>query len=500
MTFRGYAAASSLLTAAAALAWPVSVQARAETTVSVGDSQLLQVAGDIATVFVADPEIADVQVPGPGAVLVLGRKAGTTALYVLDAGGGRLVERRIIVRHNVDELQGILSQRFPALRLTLESAPGSMMVKGSVPDAETAEAIARTVQPYLGEKEQLINRVAVSSPTQVYLQVRVAEVSKAITQKLGVNWSVIATPGRFTTGLINGRAFQSITGSSLSAVADTVTATIAASVAQSLGGALSGTAGAGYNGSSSRSSQSSWGTATSYTADPDGGYSFLGGYSKNGNSFQAMIDVLDREGLVSILAEPNLTAVSGQTASFLAGGEFPVPVKQDKDTMSVEFKPFGVALDFTPTVLSDDRISIKVRPEISEIDPNSSIVMDGLTIPGLSVRRVETTVEMASGQSFAIGGLLQNNVRDVLSKVPGLGSLPILGKLFSSSEYQNNKTELVVIVTPYLVRPTGPDQLTTPLASMRANTDIEYVLQERIGFDPLSGTVPRLTGSAGFVY
>src|SRR5690625_1879455 len=122
-----------------------------------------------------------------------------------------------------------------------------------------------------------------------------------------------------------------------------------------------------------------------------------------------MIDVLDREGLISILAEPNLTAVSGQTARFLAGGEFPVPVKQDTDTMTVEFKPFGVSLDFTPTVLADDRISITVRPEISEIDPNSSIIMDGLAIPGLSVRRVETTVEMASGQSFAIGGLLQNN-------------------------------------------------------------------------------------------
>jgi pilus assembly protein CpaC len=213
-----------------------------------------------------------------------------------------------------------------------------------------------------------------------------------------------------------------------------------------------------------------------------------------------MIDVLDKEGLINVLAEPNLTAVSGQTASFLAGGEFPVPVKQDRDTMSVEFKPFGVALDFTPTVLSDDRISLTVRPEISELDPNASIVMDGLTIPGIRVRRVETTVEMASGQSFAIGGLLQNNITDVVSKIPGLGSIPVLGKLFSSSDYQNHKSELVVIVTPYLVRPTSPDQLTTPMASMRANSDIEYVLGHSIGYDPLKGNVPRLSGSAGFVY
>src|SRR5690606_30450541 len=149
----------------------------------------------------------------------------------------------------------------------------------------------------------------------------------------------------------------------------------------------------------------------------------------------------------------------------------------DSDSISVEFKPFGVALDFTPTVLSDDRISIKVRPEISEIDPNSSIVVNGLAIPGLAVRRVETTVEMASGQSFAIGGLLQNNIRDISSQIPGLGKLPVPGRLFSSADYQNNKSELVVIVTPYLVKPTDSSQLASPLESMRPSTDIEFILQ-----------------------
>jgi pilus assembly protein CpaC len=237
-----------------------------------------------------------------------------------------------------------------------------------------------------------------------------------------------------------------------------------------------------------------------YGAAREGGYSFLGGYAKEGRSIQAMIDVLDQEGMISVLAEPNLTAVSGETASFLAGGEFPIPVKQDKDSMTVEFKPFGVALDFTPTVLADDRISIKVKPEISEIDPNSSIVMENLVIPGLSVRRVETTVEMASGQSFAIGGLLQNNIRDVVSQIPGLGKIPVLGKLFSSSDYQNNKSELVVIVTPYLVKPTDNSQMSSPLESLRPNTDIEYILHDKIGLDPLKGDVPRLTGTAGFVY
>lgn len=168
--------------------------------------------------------------------------------------------------------------------------------------------------------------------------------------------------------------------------------------------------------------------------------------------------------------------------------------------MTVEFKPFGVSLDFTPTVLADDRISITVRPEISEIDPTSSIVMDGLMIPGLSVRRVETTVEMASGQSFAIGGLLQNNIRDLISKVPGLGAVPVLGQLFTSTDYQNNKSELVVIVTPYLVRPTDGSRLASPLDSMRPATDVEYILHDKIGLDPLLGDVPRLVGQTGFVY
>jgi len=432
---------------------------------SVGEGQLVRFQGVAKTVFVADPDIADVQVPSEGAVLVMGKRSGQTTLYVIGESGQTLVQQRIVVRHNVAEISDVLRQRFPNLRISLESAPGSLMIGGTVPNAETVDAITRTIQSYLGAKDQLINRLAISSPTQVYLRVRVTEVSRAITQKLGINWSAITSPGNFFAGVISGRAFQNI-----------------------LGTFVNGDDGMNF---------ASTGV---YGAAREGGYSFLGGYAKEGRSIQAMLDVLDQEGMISVLAEPNLTAVSGETASFLAGGEFPIPVKQDRDTMTVDFKPFGVALDFTPTVLADDRISIKVRPEISEIDPNSSIVMNNLQIPGLTVRRVETTVEMASGQSFAIGGLLQNNIRDMVSQIPGLGKIPILGKLFSSSDYQNNKSELVVIVTPYLVKPTDSTQLATPLESLRPNTDIEYILHDKIGLDPLKGDVPRLTGSAGFVY
>ncbi len=455
---------AQFLTAAGLLAAPLWAYAA---SIAIGEGRLVRVTnGEAATVFVADPEIADVQVPAPNAVLVMGRRAGSTTLYVLDEEGNALVQERMDVRHNVEALQSTLRQRFPNLRVTLASAPGSLMVTGHVADPEIADAIVRTVRPYLGEQDQLINQLSIASPTQVHLRVRVTEVSRAVTQRLGVNWSALTSPGNFTAGLISGRPFEALVST----------------FSENDGERRSG-----------------FSRSTSYSGASDG-YSFLGGYSSNGNSVQAMIDVLDREGLISILAEPNLTAVSGQTASFLAGGEFPIPVRQEADTMSVEFKPFGVALDFTPTVLADDRISIKVRPEISELDPNSSIFMEGIAIPGLSVRRMETTVELTSGQSFAIGGLLQNNVRDIVSQVPGLGSVPVLGRLFSSADYQNNKSELVVIVTPYLVRPTDSSRLATPLDSMRPATDIEHILQSRIGLDPLDGSVPRLTGQAGFVY
>lgn len=451
---------------------------------AVGEGRLVRIAeGEVGTVFIADPEIADIQIPSDNAVLLLGRRTGTTTLYVLDIEGNPLLQQRVVVQHNLTELQSVLRQRFPALRLTLESAPGSLLISGGVPDAQTTEAIARTIRPYLGQGEELINQMSLASPVQVHLRVRVTEVSRAVTQKLGVNWSTILSPGSFTAGVVSGRPFHSIVNTFSESAGRTRTI---------VDGVESVVRNNAWN--------SSYGRSSNYSPSPDGGFSFLGGYSHSNHSIQAMIDVLDREGLISILAEPNLTAVSGQTASFLAGGEFPVPVKQDADTMTVEFKPFGVSLDFTPTVMADDRISISVRPEISEIDLNSSIQMEGLIIPGLSVRRVETTVEMASGQSFAIGGLLQNNIRDLVSKVPGLGAVPVLGQLFTSTDYQNNKSELVVIVTPYLVRPTDGSRLASPLDSMRPATDIEYILHDKIGLDPLLGNIPRLTGQAGFVY
>jgi pilus assembly protein CpaC len=431
--------------------------------IAVSEGRLITVPrGEVHTVSVADPAVADVQVPSPGTLLVVGKRAGSTTLYALDASGKPLLQQRVTVTHNLAELQTVLRARFPKLRITPSSAPGSLLIDGNVPDAQTAEAVARTVQPYLGDKEQFINRLAVTAPTQVQLRVRFAEVQRNVTQALGVNWDILWSKGGARPGAIG-----LVTG---------------------FGGGSSGT--------SSGGAQAGFGFASKV-------------WNVNG-----VIDALDQEGLITLLAEPNLSAVSGQTASFLAGGEFPIPVAQGTGsanapgTITIAFKPFGVALDFTPTVLSDDRISVKVKPEVSQLDYANGVVLgsgggagiESLRIPGLTVRRVETTVEMSSGESFAIGGLLQNNINDMVSRIPGLGRIPILGQLFSSSNYQNGKSELVVIVTPYLVRPASAGALATPHDSMRPATDIEYILRDKIGLDPLLGKIPRLTGAAGFAY
>jgi len=407
-----------------------------------GAGELLRLPRPALSVFVAHPEVADVQVPSPNAIFLLGKKAGTTTLYAVDGNDREILRRSVVVRHNVAEMEDLLRQRFPAHRFVLASAPGSLQVTGAVDDAAQAGAVMDTLQPYLSKEDKLINSLSVRTPTQVHLRVRIAEVSREITQQFGVNWQMFLKPGNFVAGVLNGRDFY-----------DDI--------------------------------NKNWNI-------PSTGWGVNAGFRTKNYDINSVIDALDQEGLVSVMAEPTLTALSGQTASFLVGGEIPIPIVQGtNNSVSVTFKPFGVALDFTPTVLGSDRISLLVRPEISELSAAHSVT---------PVRRVETTVELASGQSFVIGGLLQDNMRDVVGRLPGLGNLPLLGKLFSSQNYRNNKTELVVIVTAYTVKPVDGGQLQTPLANLRPASDVEYVASRRAGADPLAVGTPRLVGPAGFVY
>ncbi|TDV11677.1 type II and III secretion system protein family protein [Paraburkholderia caballeronis] len=439
--------------------------------VTAGQEQLVRLGQNASSVFVANPDIADVHMPTPRVLVVLGKKAGTTTLFVLDANGAQMLKRTLSVGQDLDSLRRMVKARFPDLNLRIDAGPGSLQVSGDAPSAEVANAVAGMVSPYLSDKQAFVNRMTVPSPQQVQLRVRITEVDRTITQQLGINWQSLGLPGHWQAGLFNGRQFENTSAAVNSGQAP-------------------------------------------FNLSSNGAFSLLAGFLSNRLDLQVMLDALHQEQLLTVLAEPNLVALSGQTASFLAGGEFPIPVSQTNGAIDVEFKQFGVKLDFTPTVLNDHRISLKVRPEVSQIDTSVSVNTNGVTIPGLSVRRADTTVELASGQSFAIAGLLQNNTTDVVSQLPGLGSIPILGKLFSSTNYQNNKTELVIIVTPYLVQPTDPANLRSPLQSVvQPVRDIEYSFQHAFGAGGGSGSggnhgngaaddasQPRLVGQAGYIY
>ena len=431
--------------------------------VDAGKGMLVRVNEDATSVFVADPAIADVHVPSPKAVFLLGKKAGTTTLYVLGANNKTLLQRTVIVSRDMDGLRAMIATRFPTMNVQLSTGNGSLLVSGQAVNASDADAVVQSLTPYLADKEVLVNRMTIDRPQQVQLRVRITEVDRNITQQLGINWQSLGhAAGNFFAGVYSGRSIYNLTQP----------------VTSSSG-------------------------AVSYPVNlaTNNAYSLFGAFHTANTDIQALVDALNQEGLITILAEPSLVALSGQTASFLAGGEFPIPVSQINGVISIEFKQFGVKLDFTPTVLSEGRISLKVRPEVSQIDTSVSVTTGGVTVPGLSVRRADTTVELASGQSFAIGGLLQSNTTDIVSQVPGIGSIPVLGKLFSSSNYQNNKTELVIMVTPYLVEPTGPGKLRSPLESLVSPAnDIEYSFRRQQGVTSSNSSDPRLVGAAGYVY
>jgi pilus assembly protein CpaC len=441
--------------AAAATQGPLAVDA--------GKGTLLRLNEDATSVFVADPSIADVHVPSPKAVFVLGKKAGTTTLYVLGAGNKTLLQRTVVVGRDMDALRGAVAARFPNMHLQLTAAPGSLQVSGQAATPAEADAVVQLISSYLADKEVLVNRMTIDRPLQVQLRVRITEVDRNVTQQLGINWQSLGNvAGNFFGGIYSGRSIYN------------------------LGQPIVGSGGQ---------------TVYPVSLPANNAYSIFGSFQTAGQNIQVLVDALNQEGLLTVLAEPNLVAMSGETASFLAGGEFPIPVSQINGAITVDYKQFGVKLDFTPTVLSEGRISLKVRPEVSQIDTTVSVTSNGVTVPGLSVRRADTTVELASGQSFAIAGLLQSSTNDLISQVPGLGSIPILGKLFSSTNYQNNKTELVIMVTPYLVQPTDSGKLRSPIESLVSpSSDVEYSFSHESGESANQSGQPRLVGAAGYVY
>jgi len=448
--FLGLVLASGLLLGLPPMATPNAAEptitaAGSTTVLEVRQGQMVRLDRPAASVFVADPEVADVQAHSATLVYVFGRRAGKTTIFAVDQDENLLFSSAIEVRHPLSRIEELLAGLGLADRVEVQSIDGGIVLNGSVADPATAEDLRELVSRYVGENEILINRLAVDAPTQVNLRVRVAEMSRDVTRLFGIRWDGALSFGDFALGFGTGQLLE-------------------------------------------------------------GADRLFGSFENSNVSIAGVIDALEREGLVSVLAEPNLTALSGETASFLAGGEFPVPVGVDNNETQIEFKEFGVSLSFTPTVMSRNRISLRVRPEVSDLSENGAIRIGNLLIPGLTTRRADTTVELGSGQSFAIGGLISNNTRTNVEKLPGLGDLPILGTLFRSTNFRRAESELVIIVTPYLVTPRSEPDLALPVDGFRPTSQLELILEGKLAAtSPAPGVTAhsigagaRLAGPAGF--
>lgn len=417
---------------------------------------LLRLDRPAATVFIANPDIADIQVKSPRLIYILAKQPGETTLYAVDAAERVLANLQISVKHNLSRLNRALRNLLPDADIKLTSVDTSLVLSGSVETATEAEDARRLAQSMIAENSQVLLKLDVTAPNQVHLRVRVAEVSRAVLKKLGIDWSAAFRSGGFLLGLATGNPFA----------------------------------------------------AASAIALPAGLNNNIFSSFKNKNlDLNGLVDALEDEGLISVLAQPNLTAMNGKTATFLAGGEFPIVVAADDNKVTVEFKEFGVSLAFTPTIIGRNRISLQVKPEVSQLTSNGAVQISGFVIPALTTRRAETTVELGSGQSFAIAGLLQNDVTHNIDKFPGLGDLPLLGALFRSDQFKRNETELVIIVTPYLVRPVSEHKLAAPTDGLTPPTDRDRYLHGRM-YRPTAQRGPRipqgqdangLTGPAGFV-
>ncbi|WP_372624093.1 type II and III secretion system protein family protein [Falsiroseomonas sp.] len=452
-----------------------------EVRLQAGTGRLLSLPSPASTVMAADPRIARVQPSSPTSVFVMAVSNGRTTVIATDDLGRPVAEFDVTIFGQRTEPTPGAGLGAPAAApsrplnaaamesqiRTLLGGPGRVQVRvagravvltGTVANAGDARRAESIVRGMANDDTQILNELAVLSSIQVNLRVRVAEISRDLTRQFGLNWAAIGSIGNFTFGLVTGPS--------------------AGVLPNVLAGGLGA---AGTLGSPQR----------------------LGArYRAGSTDINGIIDALAADNLITILAEPNLTAQSGEVANFLAGGEFPVPVASRDNSITVEFKPFGVSLAFVPVVLSEDRLTLRVRPEVSELSDQGAInlptLVGSLRIPALSVRRAETTVELGSGQSFAIAGLLQRNTSQVQEGVNGLTDLPVLGALFRSERFQRRETELVIIVTPYLVQPVSePSALTAPTDNFRPATSLERILRQRQlrGDGP---AVPPLPAALGF--
>jgi len=421
---------------------------------SVGEGQMINLPRNVANVWTSNPAVADVYVSSPRQMNLFGKDDGEATIIATAADGSVVYGAAVRVNPNLTSIDAALRQAFPGTNISVTTIGQVAVINGTVSspdDATQAEAIVKAVlNAGVKEGDPLnvvpINRLKTATPLQVTLRVRVAEVNRKALKSMGVNLLTSDPTSGFKFGIAQGQGIYLPPPDDTSGLTPQVLRSV-------LGSTLSGS-----------------------------GKLF-------GLDILGSLDIAVTDGLATVLAEPNLTAVTGETASFLAGGEFPIPISSSLGSVGIEYKEYGVGLSFTPIVLSDGRISMRVRPEVSELTDRGSVELNGYVIPGLTTRRAETTVELGSGQSFMIAGLLKQTAGNDINKAPFLGDLPVLGALFRSTKFQKEETELVIVVTPYLVRPVS-GQIPLPTDGYRVPNDIARDFGGQIYNGKSGSTVP----------
>ena len=411
----------------------------------VGRSRVLRTPFSLTRISVADPDIADIILINEREIYINALAPGATNISMW--GKSRFTSATVTVEADLTLLKEKLHQILPKEKIGAEAAGDSIVLSGEV-SGPTAQSTALALAlPYAGgKKEKVVNVMHVGGVQQVMLEVRVAEINRLVAERIGVNFNALAPGGNFGVNQINDLA-------------------PVVNLARTFTGAT-------------RSS-----STTSFLQTLSPALTAMGGWTAAGTLWTVFMDLLKQQNLGRVLAEPNLVTTSGQQASFLAGGEYPIPVPQSGTggaaTITVEYKKFGVQLEFTPTVLNEGKIAVKVHPMVSEIDNTfgqSFTLPGGYVVPGLRTREMNTHVEVQDGQTFAIAGLLSDTSRNVITKFPVLGDIPVLGILFRSTQYQKNETELVALVTPHLVKPMPPGAGRLPTDKWIDPTDVDVYL------------------------
>jgi pilus assembly protein CpaC len=398
-----------------------------------GSSMAIDLPSDARDVIVPNPMVAEAMLHSPRRITIIGLQPGETDAVVLDTAGRTILSLRIRVDAGVSALQDTLSRVMPGSQVRAEAVNDSIILTGPVNSPGEADRAAQVARAFVSAPEKVINMMTISGSDQVMVKARVVEVQRTAIKQLGLD----------VNGILN-----------------------------SVGDGLAYTQGATFGVSGSQLG---------------GGILNYLDQAGDGSRLDTNLRAFERAGLVRILAEPNLTSVNGENAEFLAGGEFPVPSGRSVDastgqvTIGVEFKPFGVRLAFRPIVLSGGRISLQLSTEVSELTTAGSFTLggtadDALVIPALNVRRASSTVELPSGGSMMIAGLLREDTRQNIDQLPGIGSLPVLGALFRSRDYLSGETELVIIIEAYIVSPTSPGQMQTPADGLIIANDAQTLL------------------------